>query len=163
MSDGKLNGALVEHGAVPAVRRRRWSERKELCAQLVASGKSDDDAAREVGVRGGRKTLWRWRQDDPAFPARIAELQREQAQQHQITIARVLERLDESRQFAKATENASAMVKADELYAKIGGHLIERIDQRVQFDNRSDAELRRSIEAKMRELGLDAKVVDAAA
>lgn len=140
----------------------RHSPRREAFVRAYASGATGADAARvagygEAGCRQRARELL-CRED---VQARLRELQAEQAKAHEITVAKTLDRIEEARAMALATKDASALNKNAELYAKIGGLLIDKVDQRVQqVDSRSDEEIERSIAAKMRALGLDAKLIE---
>ncbi len=139
--------------------RYRWNPRMEAFAIAYAAGNSGAEAARQAGYRGGRyQARELLKRDD--VKVRIAEIQAETAKRNEFTVDKLMEQLKEDREAAREAGQHSAAVKASELQGKLSGHLVDRVDARVQMDTRTDEQIEASIAAKMRQLGLAAKVIE---
>lgn len=68
----------------------------------------------------------------PVIKAAIARVRAALAERSKFGMDKAMAQLREDREFAISTENATAAVRATELMSKMAGHLIERIDARVQ-------------------------------
>jgi phage terminase small subunit len=67
----------------------------------------------------------------PAIAAAVTKVRQALAERQVFTMDRAMEQLKQDREFAIATDNASAAVRASELMARMSGHLIDRIDARI--------------------------------
>lgn len=67
----------------------------------------------------------------PEAKAAIARVRTALAERSRFGMDKAMAQLRDDREFAIATENATAAVRATELMSKMAGHLIERIDARV--------------------------------
>ena len=68
----------------------------------------------------------------PAIKAAVDRVRAALAERSKFGMDRAMAQLREDRQFAIDTENATAAVRASEIMAKLAGHLVDRIDARVQ-------------------------------
>lgn len=68
----------------------------------------------------------------PAIKDAIARVRTALAERSKFTHDKAMEQLRQDREFAIATENATAAVRASEVMSKMAGHLIDRIDARIQ-------------------------------
>lgn len=112
--------------------KTRLTPRKVRFAELVASGRSQADAAREAGysLKAPRGAGYKLMQD-PRVAALVRQLQAELRQRSEITADQMIREFDEAADFAKKTENATALVRAREMKAKLAGLMVERVDARV--------------------------------
>jgi hypothetical protein len=101
--------------------------RHELFAQELATGKSATEAYVSCGYKPSRKNAARLRTNE-GVKARLAELQAVTARSTAITIEGICRELDEANQIAKERGQASAMVSASTLRAKLGGLMVERVE-----------------------------------
>ncbi len=103
------------------------NQRHELFAQQLATGKSASEAYVLAGYRPSRKNAARLRANDD-IAARVAELQALAARSAEITIESICRELDEATAVAKARGQASAMVSASALRAKLAGLMVEKVE-----------------------------------
>lgn len=68
----------------------------------------------------------------PTIGAAIGRVRAALAERHNFTSDKAMEQLSEDRKFAIKTENATAAVRASELMARMAGHLVDRLDARLQ-------------------------------
>jgi hypothetical protein len=119
---------------MPALKNNRW---ERFCLALAA-GENAAQAYAQAGFKFHDGNSARLRQH-PAVRERLAELQAAAAESTAITVASICKELDEANAVAKAGGQASAMVSASALRAKLAGLLETRIrtevDVNVHFDN----------------------------
>jgi hypothetical protein len=101
--------------------------RHELFAQELAKGKSANEAYTVAGYRQCRQNAARLMSNDD-IRARLAELQAITAKSTAITVESICRELDEANAVAKERGQASAMVSASALRAKLAGLLIEKVE-----------------------------------
>ena len=68
----------------------------------------------------------------PAIDKAIQAVRRALAERSQYSLDKLVKELDEAAEFARATENAAALVRARELKGKAMGLIVDRLDARVQ-------------------------------
>jgi phage terminase small subunit len=103
------------------------NQRHELFAQELAKGKSATEAYVLAGYRPSRKNASRLRANE-GINARVGELQGAAARSAEITIESICAELDQANQIAMANGQASAMVSASTLRAKLAGLLKDRVE-----------------------------------
>ena len=103
------------------------NQRHELFAQELAKGKTASEAYILAGYRPSRKNASRLRANE-GVTARLAELQAVTAQSARITIKSICRELDEANTVAKERGQASAMVSASALRAKLAGLMVEKVE-----------------------------------
>lgn len=103
------------------------NQRYELFAQELAKGKSATEAYVLAGYKPSRKNASRLRTKED-IAARVAELQTVAARSAEITIESICRELDEANTVAKERGQASAMVSASALRAKLAGLMVERVE-----------------------------------
>ncbi len=101
--------------------------RHERFCQALLEGKSADAAYVEAGFQENRGNASRLKAKE-SIRGRLAELQAEAAQRSEITIETICRELDQACAVARVKGQASAMVSASSLRAKLGGLLIERVE-----------------------------------
>lgn len=109
-------------------RRQRFVEHYLLCGNAVV-------AAERAGYRGSPGTMRRTAHrvlHTPEVAAAITAARKAIATRNEFSFDTAMSQLREDRQFAIKTENATAAVRASELMAKMSGHLVDRIDARIQ-------------------------------
>lgn len=110
----------------------RLTPRKVAFATALAAGASQADAARSAGYSGknargqGYKLM-----SDPRVKALVEQLQAELRARTQYTAEKAMDEAEEALNKARTTDNATAMVSAVQLRAKISGLLVDRVDARV--------------------------------
>lgn len=116
--------------------------RHERLAQLIATGKSATEAMQTVGYSDPRNSTRLTKKDE--IRQRIIELQQRGGRRAEISIARLVEELEEARQHALALRNPAAMVSATMGKARISGLLINKaeIGEPNAFEAMSEDELR---------------------
>ena len=103
------------------------NQRHELFAQEIAKGKSASEAYKIAGYRPSRKNAGRLKTKED-INARVSELQGVAARSTEITIKFICRELDEANAVAKERGQASAMVSASALRAKLAGLMVERVE-----------------------------------
>src|ERR1043166_2382259 len=98
--------------------------RHERFAQGLFEGLSADDAYEKAGYHQHRGNASRLRSNESVL-ARLSELQQAMAG---VTVESVCRELDEAVAVAKERGQASAMVSASALRAKLSGLMIERVE-----------------------------------
>jgi hypothetical protein len=101
--------------------------RHELFAQELAKGKSASEAYTVAGYRPCRQNAARLMSNDD-IRTRLAELQATAAKSTAITVESICRQLDEANAVAKQRGQASAMVSASALRAKLAGLMIEKVE-----------------------------------
>ncbi len=104
--------------------------RREAFVRALFEGKSAHQAYADAGYRPCRQNAARMMTFDD-IKARLAELQEEAAKASEITVEGICAELDEAIAIAKERGQASAMVSASALRAKLGGLLIDRAQVEV--------------------------------
>jgi phage terminase small subunit len=103
------------------------NQRHELFAQEIAKGKSAVEAYKTAGYRPSRKNASRLKANEDVN-ARVVELQGVATRSTEITIESIFRELDEANVVAKERGQASAMVSASALRAKLAGLMVERVE-----------------------------------
>lgn len=111
------------------------NQRHEKFAQQLATGKSASEAYVLAGYKPSRKNASRLRTNEGVV-ARVAELQAVAVRSTAITIESICAELDEANQVAKEHGQASAMVSASTLRAKLAGLLRDKVE--ISTDNGDD-------------------------
>ncbi len=106
--------------------------RHERFVQALFEGKPANKAYEEAGYKPHDGNCIRLRGNE-RVQRRLSELQEGAARKSEITVASVCAELDEAIAIAKQRGQASAMVSASALRAKLGGLLVEK--QEVQVSN----------------------------
>ncbi len=101
--------------------------RHEKFAQELATGKTAAESYVLAGFKPSRKNASRLRANED-ISARVAELQGIAARSAVITIESICRELDQANQIAMANGQASAMVSASTLRAKLAGLLKDRVE-----------------------------------
>jgi hypothetical protein len=109
------------------------NHRHELFALALAEGKSACDAYVAAGFVWNDSNCIRLKQN-PKIQARLQELQQDLAKATEITIASIVAELDEANTIARANGQATAMVSAATLKAKLAGLLETRIKTEVDIN-----------------------------
>jgi phage terminase small subunit len=101
--------------------------RHELFAQELAKGKSADEAFVTAGYSKNRGNASRLKANESVL-MRLSELQAQAARSTAITVESICAELDEANAVAKERGQASAMVSASALRAKLAGLLVEKVE-----------------------------------
>jgi len=123
--------------------------RHEKFAQELAAGKSASEAYVLAGFKKNDGNCIRLKGNE-RIQARLAELQEAAARKSEITIESICRELDEANAVAKARGQASAMVSASALRAKLAGLMVER--QKVEVGGPGDFSQCNTVEAVVDEL-----------
>lgn len=110
------------------------NHRHELFCLALAEGKSACDAYVAAGFVWNDGNATRLKQN-PKIQARLLELQEGLAKSTEITIASICRELDEANTIARASGQATALVSAATLKAKLAGLLTERIKAEITIEN----------------------------
>ena len=117
---------------VQALITLRMPRRQAFVEQYLLTGNASL-AAQRAGYRGtGIRTTARKLLRNPEVVQAIEAGRKALAERNAFTVDRAMSQLRDDRQFAVETRNATAAVRASELMAKMAGHLVDRIDARVQ-------------------------------
>lgn len=111
--------------------------RHEKFAQLVASGKSADEAYQEAGYKRARQNAHRMMTNDD-ITSRIAELQNKAAEKHEITRDKITEMLLKDWKAAHECKQIGAARAASESLGRLHGFYIEKRDDNVTFKDVTD-------------------------
>jgi hypothetical protein len=102
----------------------------------VAAGMIPADALLEAGWQMKRtvagSTASRLLREDEAVKDAVAAIKADMAKRAEYDFAKFMVEMNEAMQFAKDTKNATALVRAIELKGKASGHIVDRVDSRVQ-------------------------------
>lgn len=101
--------------------------RHEKFCQALLEGKSATAAYEEAGYVRDDGNANRLR-SSPKVQERLAELQAEVAKDTKVTVESICRELDEANKVAKERGQASAMVSASALRAKLAGLMVERVE-----------------------------------
>ena len=117
--------------------------RHERFAQEIVMGKTAGDAYEAAGYNPNPRNAGRFKQNKEIM-ARIAEIQARGALRAEVTVASVLNELEEARQLAMSISQPAAATAAAMGKAKVKGLIVERkeVGAPGDFDRMSDDELR---------------------
>jgi hypothetical protein len=117
---------------VPILKNQRW----EIFAQEIAKGETATKAYITAGFRPSRKNASRLKTSED-INARVQELQAVAAHSVSITVESICRELDEANSVARERGQASAMVSASALRAKLAGLMVEKVEvgSPGDFDN----------------------------
>jgi hypothetical protein len=120
---------------------RGTNPRHEKFAQELAAGKSASEAYVLAGFKKNDGNCIRLKGNE-RIQSRLAELQDAAARKSEITVESICRELDEANAVAKARGQASAMVSASALRAKLAGLMVERQQVEIggpgSFDHMTD-------------------------
>ena len=119
--------------------------RRECFAQALAEGRSATEAMEIAGYGDSRNSTRLTKNDD--VRRRVAELQAGGAARAEVTVATLVQELDQAREMAVERGQASAAVAATMGKAKITGQIVDRaeVGQPGDFSTMSDADLVASV------------------
>jgi hypothetical protein len=131
------------------------NSRHEKFAQELAAGQSAAEAYELAGYKPNYGNCIRLKGNE-RVANRVAELQRRGAARAEVTIASLVEELDEARVIALKLGQASAAVAAIMGKAKITGQIVDRaeVGQPGEFSEMTEEELRRYIMSSLKTIGL---------
>lgn len=102
----------------------------------VAAGLLPVDALLKAGWDMKRTTAQstasRLLREDAAVMDAVAAIKADMAKRAEYDFNKFMVEMNEAMQFAKDTKNATALVRAIELKGKASGHIVDRVDSRVQ-------------------------------
>ena len=135
---------------MPVLDNPRW----ELFAQELAKGKTGDESYVLAGYRQNKDNASRLKANESIL-ARIKEIQARGALRAEVTVASVLNELEEARQLAMSISQPAAATAAAMGKAKVKGLIVERkeVGAPGDFDRMSDDELRNWIARETSALG----------
>jgi hypothetical protein len=107
-------------------------ERYELFAQSLARGETATKAYSDAGYKPSRKNAWRLKVNQD-IAARVIELQQASAASCEVSVASLLNELEQARARATTLNQLSAAVRATAEKAKISGLLVEK--QQIEVVN----------------------------
>ena len=130
--------------------------RHEAFAQELAAGHSAVEAYKRAGYKPNYGNCSRLKGKE-SIVTRVLELQRRGAVRAEVTVASLVQELDEARIDALRLGQISAAVAATLGKAKVTGQIIERaeVGQPGEFDRMSDEELRDFIRKSHKQLGFN--------
>jgi midasin (ATPase involved in ribosome maturation) len=126
---------------VPALKNARH----EKFALALSEGKSATEAYVLAGYKPGRQNAARLTTFDD-IKARLAEIQAAAAKATEVTVASLLQELEDARIRANSLDQLSTAVRAIEAKAKVSGIMVQRIEERIEvggpgaFDRHETAE-----------------------
>lgn len=135
---------------MPILANPRW----ELFAQELAKGKTGDESYVLAGYKQNKDNASRLKANESIL-ARIKEIQARGALRAEVTVASVLNELEEARQLAMSIQQPAAATAAVMGKAKVKGLIVERkeVGAPGDFDRMSDDELRNWIARETSALG----------
>lgn len=102
----------------------------------VAAGMLPADALLKAGWDQKRTTAGstasRMLREDEAVKDAVAAIKADMAKRAEYDFDKFIDEMNDAMDFAKKTSNATALVRAIELKGKASGHIVERVDSRVQ-------------------------------
>lgn len=112
----------------PVIRKQRKqvSRKQLLYAELRAKGLTQKEASEKVGYSSRTGALKAER--NPQVREYLAEVQKQSAIRASYVVGTAMDEALDGMEFAKATKNATAYVKAVELRAKLSGLLIDKVE-----------------------------------
>ena len=127
------------------------NSRHEKFAQELAAGQSAIEAYKRAGYNPNYGNCIRLKANE-RVAARVAELQKRGAARAEVTIASLVQELDEARAIAIERGQASAAVQASMGKAKVTGLIVDKAEiKHDDLSNKSEAELKAIIAA----MGID--------
>ena len=135
---------------MPVLSNHKW----EIFAQELAKGKTGDEAYRLAGYKQNKDNASRLKANESIL-GRIREIQERGAIRAEVTVASVLNELEEARQLAMSISQPAAATAAAMGKAKVKGLIVERkeVGAPGDFDRMSDDELRNWIARETSALG----------
>jgi len=135
------------------------NSRHEKFAQELAAGFSAAEAYRRAGYQPNYGNCIRLKGNE-RIVARVLELQHRGAVRAEVTVASLVQELDEARTAALRLGQASAAVGATMGKAKITGQIIDRaeVGKPGEFDPMTEDELREFIVRNLHEVGISVEV-----
>jgi hypothetical protein len=135
------------------------NSRREKFVQELASGHSAAEAYELAGYKRNYGNCIRMKANE-SVTARVLELQHRGAVRAEVTVASLVQELDEARTAALQLGQASAAVAATMGKAKITGQIIDRteIAKVGEFDSMTEDELREYIVRNLHEVGISIEV-----
>jgi len=135
---------------MPVLSNHKW----EIFAQELAKGKTGDEAYRLAGYKPSRANASTLKTNQSILN-RIKEIQARGALRAEVTVASVLNELEEARQLAMSISQPAAATAAAMGKAKVKGLIVERkeVGAPGDFDRMSDDELRNWIARETSALG----------
>lgn len=121
-----LTAADVE--TLTGLKRPKW----QAFALYFAAGMNRNEAAVAAGYSKGARDHGHKLMRRPEITEAVRIVRAEMAKRAQYDMDKLVADLDEAADFAKQTENATALVRARELKGKALGLLVDRVDARVQ-------------------------------
>ena len=101
----------------------------------ICQGMKPIDAYLDAGWNGSRKIASaganRLMKNDESVIDAIAVVKADYARTSKYSFEKFMGEMNEAMEFAKATKNATALVRAIELKGKANGHVVEKLDSRV--------------------------------
>ena len=130
------------------------NQRRELFAQEIAKGKTATQAMQAANYSDPRNSTRLTKNDE--IRRRVDELKERGAIRAEVTIASLVQELEDARQLAVERGQAAAAVAAIMGKAKITGQIIDRaeVGQPDEFEQMTDEELRKYIADNLDLLGL---------
>jgi phage terminase small subunit len=119
----------AEIEAMTGLKRPRW---QFFVAEYVSGG-NRTAAAIKAGYAPRRANNAGYRlAREPAIEKALAIVRKALAERTGFHHQTAMDQLKQDREYARQTDNAAAAVRATELMAKMAGHLVERVDARIQ-------------------------------
>ena len=124
------------------------NQRHERFAQALFEGETADAAYVKAGFKANRGNASRLKANENIL-ARVSELQNAMAKSTEISVASICKELDQANEIAKANGQASAMVSASTLRAKLAGLLTEKVQVETVNDPFAEDKTIEDIGARM--------------
>jgi len=134
------------------------NSRREKFAQELAAGHSAVEAYKRAGYKPNYGNCIRLKGNE-SISARVLELQHRGAVRAEVTVASLVQELDEARTTALRLGQASAAVAATMGKAKVTGQIIDRaeVGKPGEFDSMTENELLEFILSNIKQLGFEVK------
>jgi hypothetical protein len=134
------------------------NSRREKFAQELAAGHSAVEAYKRAGYKPNYGNCIRLKVNE-SISARVLELQHRGAVRAEVTVASLVQELDEARTTALRLGQASAAVAATMGKAKVTGQIIDRaeVGKPGEFDSMTENELLEFILSNIKQLGFEVK------
>ena len=135
------------------------NSRHEKFAQELAAGLSAAEAYGRAGYQHNYGNCIRLKGNE-RIVARVLELQKRGAVRAEVTVASLVQELDEARTTALRLGQASAAVAATMGKAKVTGQIIDRaeVGKPGEFDSMTENELLEFIMSNIKQLGFEVKL-----
>ncbi len=105
----------------------------ERFAQLLAEGRTADEAYEEAGFKPNRGNATRLKANESVY-ARVRELQARSLDRHDVTVKNIQARLEDAYRLAEKQERSADMRQAAMDMAKLNGLVIDRAETRERKD-----------------------------